>query len=375
MNATDSDPVLVVVQLTGGNDFMNTVIPYTNPLYHDARPGLRFAEDEVLPINNTLAFNPHAAPLKDVYDAGKMAIVQGVGYPDSSRSHFRSSYIWHTCEPETIATEGWLGQAIGQMDPDKENSLTGVNFGRGLPQSFVSKGVPVTSVGDLDNYGLLTGMTDRREASLERFKRMYAPAIGTGPVMDYLSETGQGVLSGADDLKKAPAMYESNVEYGSDLLGQGLRDAARVHLAGLGTRVLYVSHGDYDTHSRQELTHEKDMVELSRAIVDFFQDLEDHNAADNVLMLVWTEFGRRLADNGSGTDHGSGGGAFLIGNMVNGGLYAEYPSLEQSNLANGEDLAHTYDFRGLYSSILNQHLDLEPTPIVGGDFEQLQILN
>ena len=375
MNATASDPVLVVVQLTGGNDFMNTVIPYTNPLYHDARPGLHFAEDEVLPINDTLAFNPHAAPLKDVYDAGKMAIVQGVGYPDSSRSHFRSSYIWHTCEPETIATEGWLGQAIGQMDPDKENSLTGVNFGRGLPQSFVSKGVPVTSVGDLDNYGLMTGMTDRREASLERFKRMYAPAIGTGPVMDYLSETGQGVLSGADDLKKAPAMYESNVEYGSDLLGQGLRDAARVHLADLGTRVLYVSHGDYDTHSRQELTHEKDMVELSRAIVDFFQDLEDHNAADNVLMLVWTEFGRRLADNGSGTDHGSGGGAFLIGNMVNGGLYAEYPSLEQPKLANGEDLAHTYDFRGLYSSILNQHLDLEPTPIVGGDFEQLQILN
>ena len=261
------------------------------------------------------------------------------------------------------------------MDPDKENSLTGVNFGRGLPQSFVSKGVPVTSVGDLDNYGLLTGMTDRREASLERIKRMYAPAIGTGPVMAYLSETGQGVLSGADDLKKAPAMYESNVEYGSDLLGQGLRDAARVHLADLGTRVLYVSHGDYDTHSRQELTHEKDMVELSRAIVDFFQDLEDHNAADNVLMLVWTEFGRRLADNGSGTDHGSGGGAFLIGNMVNGGLYADYPSLEQSKLANGEDLAHTYDFRGLYSSILNQYLDLEPTPIVGGDFEQVQILN
>ena len=117
------------------------------------------------------------------------------------------------------------------------------------------------------------------------------------------------------------------------------------------------------------------MVELSRAIVDFFQDLEDHNAADNVLMLVWTEFGRRLADNGSGTDHGSGGGAFLIGNMVNGGLYAEYPSLEQSNLANGEDLAHTYDFRGLYSSILKQHLDLEPTSIVGGDFEQLRVLN
>ena len=377
MTTSERDPVLVIVQLVGGNDFMNTVIPYTNPLYHDARPGLAFSQEEVLPIDDTLAFNPHAAPLKEMYDAGKMAVVQGVGYPDSSRSHFRSTYIWHTCEPDTIATEGWLGQAIGEMDPDKENSLTGVNFGRGLPQSFVSKGVPVTSVADLDNYGLMTSIPDqdRRLTSLERFKKMYAPVAGTGPVMDYLAETGQGVLSGADDLKKAPAMYRSDVEYASNPLAKSLRDVARVHLADLGTRVFHTSHGDYDTHSRQEMTHEQDMVELSRSIVDFFQDLEDHNAADNVMMLVWTEFGRRLADNGSGTDHGSGGGAFLIGNMVSGGLYAEYPSLEQPTLANGEDLAHTYDFRGLYSTILEQYLGMDSKPIVGGTFEQLPVFN
>ena len=166
---------------------------------------------------------------------------------------------------------------------------------------------------------------NRRNLSLERFKKMYAPVAGTGPVMDYLSETGQGVLSGADDLKKAPAMYKSDVEYASNPLAKSLRDIARVHLADLGTRVFHTSHGDYDTHSRQEMTHEQDMVELSRAIVDFFQDLEEHDAADNVLMLVWTEFGRRLADNGSGTDHGSGGGAFLIGNMVSGGDVRRVP--------------------------------------------------
>ncbi len=377
MTTTQKDPVLVIVQLTGGNDFMNTVIPYTNPLYHDARHGLAFSEDAVLPIDDTLAFNPHAAQLKEVYDQGKMAVVQGIGYPNGSRSHFRSAYIWQTCEPETIATEGWLGQAIGGMDPNKENSLTGVNFGRGLPQAMVSKGVPVTSVGDLDNYGLLTPMSDpdRRMSSLERFKNMYAPAIGSGPVMDYLAETGQGVLSGADELKKAPGMYQSDVEYASNPLAKSLRDVARVHLADLGTRVFYTSHGDYDTHSRQELIHNNDMTELSRAIVDFYQDLEDHDAADNVLMLVWTEFGRRLADNGSGTDHGSGGGAFLIGDMVAGGLYAEYPSLEQPKLANGEDLAHTYDFRGLYATILEKYLGMDATPIVGGTFEQLPVFS
>ena len=138
--------------------------------------------------------------------------------------------------------------------------MTGVNFGRGLPQSFVSKGVPVTSVADLDNYGLMTSIPDqhRRLASLERFKKMYAPVSGTGPVMDYLSETGQGVLSGADELKKAPAMYKSDVEYASNPLAKSLRDVARVHLADLGTRVFHTSHGDYDTHSRQEMTHEQD---------------------------------------------------------------------------------------------------------------------
>ena len=376
MQGKPKDPVLVVVQLVGGNDFMNTLIPYANPLYYDARPGLAFDAADTLPIDDTLAFNPHAAPLKAMYDAGKMAVVQGVGYPDSSRSHFRSTYIWHTCEPETIATEGWIGQAIGEMDPRRENSLTGVNFGRGLPQSFVSPGVPVTSVADLDNYGIMTGISDdqRRLAALDRFKKMYAPVAGTGPVMDYLSETGQGVLSGADDLKKAPGMYKSEVEYASNPLARSLRDIARVHLADLGTRVFHTSHGDYDTHSRQEITHEQDLVELSGAIADFFQDLEDHDAADNVLMLVWTEFGRRLADNGSGTDHGSGGGAFLIGDMVKGGLYAEYPSLEQPKLSNGEDLAHTYDFRGLYSTVLEQHFGIDANPIVRGSFEQLPIL-
>ena len=186
MTTSERDPVLVIVQLVGGNDFMNTVIPYTNPLYHDARPGLAFSQEEVLPIDDTLAFNPHAAPLKDMYDAGKMAVVQGVGYPNSSRSHFRSTYIWHTCEPDTIVTEGWLGQAIGEMDPGKENSLTGVNFGRGLPQSFVSKGVPVTSVADLGQL-----------RADDQHHRSGSPAIVSGAVQeDVRAGGGHGACNG-----------------------------------------------------------------------------------------------------------------------------------------------------------------------------------
>ncbi|MFB3119586.1 MAG: DUF1501 domain-containing protein, partial [Stenotrophomonas maltophilia] len=147
MTSTKKDPVLVVLQLSGGNDILNTLVPYTNPLYYDNRPNVRIPEDQVLPINDTLGFNPNMAPLKRLYDEGKVAVIQGVGYPTPNRSHFRSMDIWHTCEPEKMADEGWLGRAIRDLDPNKENVLTGVNFGRGLPKALAAPGVPVASVG------------------------------------------------------------------------------------------------------------------------------------------------------------------------------------------------------------------------------------
>ena len=168
MAGNGKSPVLVVVQLTGGNDFMNTLVPYNSSVYYDARPTVRIAQDEVLPINDDLGFNPNFGPMKEMYDAGDVAIVQGIGYPNSSRSHFRAMDIWHTCEPVKVGTEGWLGRAIRELDPNKENVLTGVNFGKGLPRALVAAGVPVTSVGELDNYGLMTGIEEqhRREQAL-----------------------------------------------------------------------------------------------------------------------------------------------------------------------------------------------------------------
>ena len=195
--------------------------------------------------------------------------------------------------------------------------------------------------------------------------------MGTGVVSEYIGKTGLDVLRGADMLSDVAREYESTVEYADNSISKSLRDVARVHFSGLGTRVFYTNHGGYDTHANEMPSHPKLMSDLSGAISDFIDDLEEHNASDDVAILVFTEFGRRMRDNGSGTDHGSGGGAFLFGKKVKGGLYSEYPSLDPAEWEHGEDLRHTIDFRGIYGTVLEQWLGLESRPIVKGDFEQI----
>jgi len=374
MTTVAAPPVLVVVQLSGGNDFMNTVIPISNGIYHDSRPTLGVNEEDALPLNNELAWNPVAAPLKSLYDQGNVAIVQGIGYENHNRSHFRGMDIWHTCEPDRVGSEGWLGLAIRDLDPKSENVLTGVNIGQGLPRAMSVAGVPITSVGDLEGYGVMNKIEQERlkERSLQAFKDIYGQAIGSGQVAEYIGKTGLDVLKGADLLANVATQYKSSVEYADNSIAKSLRDVARVHFANLGTRVFYTNHGGYDTHANEMPTHPKLLSDLSGAISDFMDDLKEHDAADDVAILVFTEFGRRMRDNGSGTDHGSGGGAFLIGNNVKGGLYSEYPSLNPNDWEHGEDLKHTIDFRGIYGTVLEQWLGLDAKPIVKGEFEQIK---
>lgn len=373
MTTKTSEKTLVVVQMTGGNDFMNTLVPYTNGHYYDARKKVVIREDQVLPINDELGLNENAAPFKRMYDEGKMAIIQGIGYPDSNRSHFRGMDIWHTAEPNRVGSEGWLGQAVRELDPKAENVLTGVNIGEGLPRAMAVTGVPVTSVGDLEGYGVMNRIEQQvlRDKALEAFKGIYGQAIGTGPVAEYIGQTGLDVLSGADMLADVADRYSSNVEYAANPIAKSLRDVARIHLSGLGTRVFYTTHGGYDTHANELPAHPKLMNDVSGAISDFLDDLEEHGAADNVMVLAFTEFGRRMRDNGSGTDHGTGGGAFLFGKDVKGGLYGQYPSVNPKDWEHGEDLKHHIDFRGIYGTILEQWLDVEARPIVKGEFEQI----
>ena len=378
MASTSSDPVVVVLQLTGANDYLNTVIPYTNPLYRDNRPNVGVPEDKVLPIDDTLAFHPNMGPVKKLWDEGKLAIIHGIGYANSPRSHFRSMDIWHTCEPNKVGTEGWVGRVLRDLDPKGENVLKGVNFGQGLPRAMVLRGVPVTSVSDLASYGVLTSVpaitgAQERAQVLERFARMYAPAIGTGPVMDYLGQTGQDVLKGVDVLKTAPQQYASTVQYADTPIAKNLRNVAQVYLANMGRQLFYTAHGSFDTHFNQVPMHNKLWIDVSTALENFFADLREHDAGDNLIMVLFTEFGRRVHDNGTGTDHGAGGVAFVIGNRVKGGMYSEYPSLRPADLHQG-DLAPNYDFRGFYATVVEKWLGLDPVPIVGGNFEQLDFI-
>ncbi len=375
MTTTKKDPILVVIQLTGGNDGLNTVIPYGDPLYYDNRPTVGVPREQVLPINNHLGFNPAMGPLKDLYDQGKVAVIQGIGYPNPNRSHFRSMDIWHTCEPHKVGTEGWLGRVIRDLDPRKENVLTGVNFGRGLPRALAVSGVPVASVSVLESYGVLNSITDETERgeALDIFSRMYAPTLGSGAVLDYLVQTGNDVLQGADILKAAPSKYQTSIEYASTAISKNLQGIAKVLTANLGTRIFYTQHGGYDTHANQGPFHPKLLTELSQAISDFHADLREHQTADNVVMFVFTEFGRRVHDNGSGSDHGSGGVAFAIGDPVKGGLYSEYPSLAADKLLEG-DLHFSVDFRGVHGTLVEKWLGLDAVPVVGGNFPQLDFV-
>jgi uncharacterized protein (DUF1501 family) len=377
MASNTKDPVLVILQLSGGNDALNTVIPYSNPLYHDNRPKVGIPEDQVLAINDSIGFHPAMGPIKKLYDEGKVAIIQGIGYPNPSRSHFRSMDIWHTCEPTKVGDEGWVGRAIRDIDPQKDNVLTGVNFGRGLPRALAVPGVPVASVGNLETYGVLTGIEaeDQRLMALETFSRTYSPMLGKGPVLSYFAQTGLDALKGADILSTALDNYTSSVKYGNDDVAQYMKNIVQTNLANLGTRVLYTTapYNSFDTHAGELANHTRLWTQTAQAIGAFYDDLKEHNATDNVVLFVFTEFGRRVHDNGSGTDHGAGGHAFVIGDAVKGGLYGEYPSLEAGKLMEG-DLHYNNDFRGTYATLLERWMGLDSKPIVGGSFEQLDFL-
>jgi uncharacterized protein (DUF1501 family) len=376
MTSNKKDPVLVVLQLSGGNDYLNTVIPYTDPLYRDNRPVVGIPEDQVLRLDDEVGIHPCMGPIQDLYHQGNVAIVHGVGYPNSPRSHFRSMDIWHTCEPEKMGTEGWLGLATRDLDPHKENVVTTVSFGPAMFRAVAVPGVPVACVDNLESYGLLTGISNdqQRDKILTRFSQMYTPTIGADFVMDYLGDTGLEAMRGADILKVAPEMYSSSIEYADTPIARKLKGIAQIHLANVGTRIFYCDHGSFDSHANQLGMHAQLWSDVSNAIGDFFADLREHDAADNVVMLLFSEFGRRVRDNGSGTDHGAAGPALAIGEPVKGGQYGEYPSRKAEDLTQG-DLAPNLDFRGLYSTVLEDWLGLDAVPIVKGNFEKPRFLS
>ena len=374
MTTTKREKSLIVIQLSGGNDYLNTVIPYSEGKYYDYRSTVNIPQNKVIPIDDHYGFNPSMGPVKSLWDEGKVAIINGIGYQNPNRSHFRSMDIWHTAEPDSIGKEGWLGRAIRDIDPQGENVLTGINFGRGLPRALACPGVSVASVGDLDTYGLFPDVKDEelRMFTLEAFSKMYGGAAGRDPVMELLGQTGQDALQGADILRTAPAMYSSSVEYAPDSLAQNVKSISQVFHANVGARVLYTQHGPFDTHAGELISHAKLWDEVAGAVGCLMDDLKEHGTENDASILIFSEFGRRIQDNGSGSDHGSGGVAFMIGGAVNGGTYGEYPSLAEAEQIEG-DLRSNNDFRSVYTGILEDWLGLDAAPIVNGQFEKFDL--
>ena len=241
---------------------------------------------------------------------------------------------------------------------------------------MVCKGVPVASVGNLDTYGLLPDIADEiaRFNALESFRLMYGPAAGKDAIADALSRSGTDALSGADALRSAPEQYSSNIEYADNPIAKNLKSAAQVMCANLGTKIFYTRYGSFDTHSNELQTHGKLWRDVSTAVGDFVDDLKEHGLYDDTTIFIYSEFGRRIKDNGTGCDHGSGGAALVVGGQVNGGCYGDMPSLVEAEQSEG-DLSFNNDFRCSYSTMLERWFGLDPDPIVNGHFEQFDFIS
>jgi len=261
------------------------------------------------------------------------------------------------------------------MYPKHDNVVAAVNFGAGLPRALVSHGAPVASVTDLNTYGLMNHVTelDQRNEALQAFKDMYSQAIGSGPVMDYLSQTGLDALKGAEIIGSVTEKYSSDVEYAENSFAKAMKGAAQVLQADIGTRICYTQHGSFDAHTNGIALQEGLLTDVSGGIYDFYDDMKRANKSDDVIMFVFTEFGRRVKDNGNGTDHGSGGVAFVIGDQVEGGQYSDYPSLAPDQLLEG-DLRFNLDFRSVYTEILEDWLEIDARPVVKGEYEKVGFL-
>ena len=327
-------------------------------------------------LDQAHAIPNYMAPLKKFWDDDKLAIMHGVGYLDSPRSHFRSMDIWHTCEAEKVGTEGWLGRVVREFDPKKENVVTAVSFGPCLFRALAVPGVPVACVaGPLEQYGFLPTIRDQAQR-LKVLETLLAhvPADrgqrGHGVPRHHRPRRAEGRRhpeggAGPVQVRREVSEHHDRAE------AQGI---AQVHLAGLGTRVFYCDHGSFDSHAGQSPLHAGLWTAVTEGLEAFMTDLREHNAADNVIVLMFSEFGRRVRDNGSGTDHGAAGATFVLGDKVKGGHYGEYPSLERVKLVQG-DLNPSMDFRSIYSTILDKWLGMNPAPIVNGTYEKPAFLH
>jgi uncharacterized protein (DUF1501 family) len=365
------DRVLVVINLQGGNDGLNTVVPYASPAYYRYRPTIGVAANDVLRIDGAVGLNPALAPLKALYDRGAVAIVQGAGYPNPDHSHFRSTEIWQTAVPDAYGQTGWLGRYLDGADLPQENLFNAVALAPVLPEVLIGQHVDVPAIDTLRGYGLTS---DRNRDQRAAFAGLASDARlpFTSPFLSTVAQIEDHAERGAAELPKLVGGYTTTASYPATPLGRSLALAAQIIGSRLGTRVLYVSHGSFDTHVSQKPTQDRLLRELADGIAAFSADLAAHGNDKRTLTMTFSEFGRRVAENANrGTDHGEAAPTFLIGGGVRGGLYGTHPSLDK--LDNG-DATYTVDFRSVYATVVEKWFNRPSQTVISGAFPLLSML-
>ncbi|MBV8067771.1 MAG: DUF1501 domain-containing protein [Candidatus Eremiobacteraeota bacterium] len=362
---------LVLINLAGGNDGLNCIVPHGDDRYYQLRPGLAIDRNTVLAIDAHIGFNPEMQSLKSLYDRGMVAIVQGVGYPNPDHSHFRSTEIWQTAAPERYEHTGWLGRYFDEAQLPRENLFKGIAVARVVPEVLVSERTDIAAIPALRTY---TMISDRNAAARDAFSRQARDRSlpFTSPYLAHVMEIEGDAQRSSEELPKLVAGYTSKATYPATPLGRSLALAAQIVGSNLGTKAIYVEHGSFDTHVSQRRTQDLLLKQFSDAIAAFYQDLAAHGNERRVLTLTFSEFGRRIEENGSrGTDHGEASPLFLIGGGVKGGLYGTMPDLAETNMGN---VRFSVDFRSVYATVLERWLGRPSTTVLGGEFKQLPVL-
>lgn len=361
-----NDHILVVVQLTGGNDGLNTIIPYRDPLYYRYRPTLAIPDKQVLPVDERIGLHPALTGLQELFTKQKLAIVQGVGYPNPNRSHFRSMEIWQTANPEGYERYGWLGRYLDSLPEAAANPVIAVSLTQERPQALGAQKASVPCFASLGDLQMLS-----EDPDLERAVKAIAGTTTKGETpASLIRRSTRTALEAVEKLREALKNYRSTVQYANDPFGQGLKQVAQLIAASPHTRVVYMSVNGFDTHAAQARTHENLLRGFGDALKTFYADLEQMNKAEKVIVMVFSEFGRRVAENGSlGTDHGAAAPMFLLGGKVKGGLYGDHPSLQ--DLENG-DLRFQTDFRSVYATVLDW-LGGDPETVLGRAFPLIPV--
>jgi uncharacterized protein (DUF1501 family) len=387
--------ILVVLQMAGGNDGLNTVVPFANDHYHRARPRIKLADKQVLRLNDEIGLHSNLAGFKELYDHGQLAVIQGVGYPNPNRSHFRSTEIWQTAsDVERIESYGWLGRYFDNTCHGCDPTVA-VNIGRQMPQAFAAKNPKGVSLDSPQNYRFISpektksGELSRAEESFRKLNELesemaensgssvtaiHGSAKHKGSALDFIERTALDAQISSDKIRAIANRVENHAAYPGSQLGNSLKLVAKLIGGGLPTRIFYVSQGGYDTHTNQTGTHERLLKELGDSVKAFVEDLKAQGNLSRVLVMTFSEFGRRVAENAnSGTDHGAAAPMFVVGEKVKAGLLGQCPSLAPADLFQG-DLKYNLDFRCVYAGVLESWLKTKSEPILGRKFPPLQLV-